>query len=228
MAFIRSFISIAILVSIPFMTESQQFFRIKTDYSVKYTDSKGNSMLQMGAVYYDINSKILVMRNGFPIKEVVAQKDTSIYHIRNNIIHSREQAYALVELSIFHLALTGELEDYGLKKAGYNLDSVRSDKGLILTIWSPSENLKCAEGKIIVSVKDKKLYGIVFLDKNEKMIAKHLFRNYTNINGFVFPTEVLRQTFIDNFESSMLTTYSKIIINDTKDEEYYNYKIPDK
>jgi hypothetical protein len=228
MAFIRFFITIAALVSFLCNSNSQQFFRIKTDYSVKYTDSKGNSVLQMGVVYYDLNSKIILMRNGFPIREIIAQKDTSIYHIRNNYIHSIDKAYAVAELSIFHLALTGEMEDYGLKKAGYKLDTVKSEKGLILTTWSPPDNIKDYTGKIMISVKDKKLFGIVFLDKKEKIIAKHFFRNYTTINGFVFPTEVLRITFEDNLETSMLTTYSKILVNDTKDEEYYNYKIPQK
>jgi hypothetical protein len=227
MAFKKFYLALALVTLIPFLSKSQQFFRIKTDYSVKYTDSKGNSILQMGVVYYDIHSKIIVMRNGYPTKEIIAQKDTSIYHIRNNFIHSREKAYAMVELSIFHLALTGQLEDYGLKKAGYMLDSIKSDKGLVITIWSLPESVKNTSGKIIVSIKDKKLFGIVFLDKNEKIIAKHFFRNYTNINGFDFTTEVLRVTYLDDFESSMLTTYSKILVNDTKDEEYYNYKIPD-
>jgi hypothetical protein len=228
MALIRFFITLVVLVSFPCISDSQQFFRIKTDYSVKYNDSKGNSVLQMGVVYYDLNSKIVLMRNGFPIREFIVQKDTSIYHIRNNYIHSVDKAYAVTELSIFHLALTGEMEDYGLKKAGYKLDTVKSEKGLILTTWSPPDKLKEYAGKIMISVKDKKLFGIVFLDKKEKIIAKHFFRNYTNINGFVFPTEVLRITYEDNLETSMLTTYSKIIINDTKDEEYYNYTIPEK
>ena len=217
----------ALLTIVPVAVHSQQFFRIKTDYSVKYTDSKGTSSLQMGVTYYDVNNKIIVMRNGFPIREIIAQKDTSIYNIRNNFIHSRQKAYAPVELSIFHLALIGELEDYGLKKAGYILENVKEDKGLILTSWSPPDNMKAYSGKILISVKDKKLFGIVFLDTNEKIIAKHFFRNYANINGFSFPTEVLRITYLNDQEISMLTTYSKIVINDSNDNEYYNFKIPD-
>jgi hypothetical protein len=212
---------------ITIFSQAQQFFRIKTDYSVKYTDSKGNSALQIGVVYYDINSKMIVMKNGFPIREIIAQKDTSIYHIRNNYIHIREKAYSPVELSIFHLALIGELEDYGLKKAGYTLESVKEDKGLILTIWTPPGQMKSYTGKILVSVKDKKLFGIVFLDANEKIIAKHFFRKYTNTNGFTFPSEILRITYLNDQEISMLTSYSNIIVNGTNEDEYYNYKIPD-
>jgi hypothetical protein len=224
----RFFITIIFISLITIYAQAQQFFRIKTDYTVKYTDAKGNAIIQIGVVYYDIHSTLIVMKNGFPIREIIAQKDTSIYHIRNNYIHIREKAYSPVELSIFHLALIGELEDYGLKKAGYTLDTVKEDKGLILTIWSPPQNVKSYTGKILVSVKDKKLFGIVFLDANEKIIAKHFFRKYTTINGFYFPSEILRLTYMDDQEISMLTSYSKIVVNGENEDEYYNFKIPDK
>jgi hypothetical protein len=219
-------LSLILLVFAFTQIKSQQFFRIKTDYSIKYKDPQGKEVLQMGVVYYDIHSKIIVMRNGFPVKEIIAQKDTLIYQIRNNYVLSKSRAYSIVELSIFHLALTGELEDYGLKKAGYQLSAVKEDKGLLLTTWLPPENLKENYGKILISTKNKQLFGIVFLDTNEKIIAKHFFRNYTNINGFVFPMEVLRITISDDKEIYNLTNYSKMIINDTNQEEYYNFQIP--
>jgi hypothetical protein len=228
MANIRLFLIATLIAFIPLRVKSQQFFRIKTDYTTKYRDSKGNSVLQIGVVYYDINAKIVVIKNGFPVQEILVQKDTTIYQIRNNYILSKEKAYAIVELSIFHLALTGRLEDYGLKKAGYTLDSVKQDKGLLLTIWSPPENLKPYYGKILVSVKDKHLFGVIFLDLKEKIIAKHLFRDYVNINGFDFPAEVLKITYVDDQEVTMLTNYKKIIVNGPNEDEYYNYKIPSK
>jgi len=223
----RFFITFILICLIAFYAQSQQFFRIKTDYSVKTVDTKGNSILQMGVVYYDVHSKLLVMKNGFPIREIIAQKDTSIYHIRNKFIHIREQAYAGVELTIFHLALIGQLEDYGLKKAGYNLESVKEDKGLIITTWTPPANFKSTTGKILISVKDKLLFGIVFLDSKDNIIAKHFFRKWTDINGFSFPAEILRLTYLGDEETSTLTSYSKIILNGEGEDEYYNFKIPE-
>ena len=206
---------------------SQQFYRIKTEYSIKYKDTKGNQVLQLGVTFYDSNVKTLVMKNGFPVREILAQKDTIIYQIRNEKLVGQSPAYSLVDLSIFHMALTGELNNFGLDKAGYHLENVKSDKGLILTTWSPPEEMKKYLGKVLVSTKEKQLFGIVFLDTNEKIVAKHLFRDYRNINGFVFPGEVLRMTYVDGEESYKKTNYSKIKINETgKDEDYYNYKIP--
>jgi len=204
----------------------QQFHRIKSDYSIKYKDSQGNQILQMGVVFYDINSKKIVMKNGFPVREILVQKDTTIYQIRNGQILASTRSYALVDFSIYHLALTGELNNFGLDKSGYTLDTVKRDKGLILTTWSPQKDAKDFLGRILVSTKEKQLFGIVFLDPKEKIIAKHLFRDYTNINGFEFPTEVLIITYSDDKENFNLTKFSKIIVDGTDNEEFYNYKIP--
>ncbi len=217
---------LTLLTIVSFQINAQQFHRIKSDYSIKYKDPQGNQILQMGVVFYDINSKKIVMKNGFPIREILVQKDTTIYQIRNEHLIATSGTYAMAELSVYHLALIGDLNNYGLDKAGYTLDTLKSDKGLILTTWSPPKNAKAYLGRILVSSKDKQLFGIVFLDPSEKIIAKHLFRDYINIDGFEFPTEILVITYEDDKEIFNLTKFSKIVINGTDNEEYYNYKIP--
>jgi hypothetical protein len=204
---------------------AQQFHRIKADYSIKYKDPTGNEVLQMGVVYYDMNSKKIVMKNGFPVREMIVQTDSTIYQIRSNNIFASQKTYSLVELSVFHLALTGSLSDFGLGKTGYKLDTVKNDKGLVLSSWSPPVN-KSNLGRILLSTKEKQLFGIVFLDTKDKIIAKHFFRDYTNIKGFEFPTEVLIVTYQDDREVYHLTKYSNIAVEETINDEYYNFKIP--
>jgi hypothetical protein len=228
MVFKTFFLLAGILLSIQDYGKSQAFFRIKTDYSIKYKDSDGNAVLQAGALYYDINHKTVVMRNGFPIKEIIAHKDSIIYQIQNNSVVSSEKTYAPVELTVFHLALSGNLENFGLKKAGYKLAATTEDKGLLLNTWLPPDNMEKTSGKIVISIKDKHLFGIVFFDLKDRIIARHFFRNYTNVKGFVFPTEVLKITYENGKEISVLTNYSKILVNSTSEEEFYKYKIPDK
>ena len=93
---------ISITLAAPKTVFSQQFFRIKSEYSIKYTDTKGNQVLQLGVVFYDINSKTIVIKNGFPVREVLVQRDTTLYQIRNERLVGTSRAYALVDLSIFH------------------------------------------------------------------------------------------------------------------------------
>jgi hypothetical protein len=207
---------------------SQQFYRIRAEYSIKYKDTNGNQVLRMGATFYDANTKMLVVKNGFPVREILAQLDTTIYQVRNEKLVGKSRAYALVDLSIFHMALKGVLNNFGLEKAGYHLEKVKSDKGLILTTWAPPENAKEYLGKILVSTKQKQLYSIIFLDVDENIIARHIFRDFKNIDGFVFPREVLRITYEGGEETSYkLTSYKNVRVNETgRDEEYYNYKIP--
>ena len=205
-----SFGWIVLILLSSYPSYSQQFNRIRAEYSVKYKDKTGNQMLRMGAAFYDTNTKMLVIKNGFPVREILAQKDTTIYQIRNEKLVGQSQAYALVDLSIFHMALMGELNNFGLDKAGYHLENVKSDKGLILTTWAPPEKAKKYLGKVLISTKEKQLYSVIFLDLTEKIIARHIFRDYKNVNGFVFPREVLRITY-ENYEetSYKLTTYKK-------------------
>ncbi len=206
---------------------SQQFHRFSADYTVKYKDEAGNSMMKMGRVFYDSKEKKIVIKNGFPVKEHIVYNDTSIYYIRVGNIVNHTSSITPVEFSIFHLALNGQLMNYGLDKAGYTIDKVKKDKGLIIASWLPPENFKHNLGKILISTKGKQLYGIVFLDLNEKIVSKHLFRKYVNIDGFEFPSEVIRIGYFDNYEQYELTIYKKMLVNESGNDEYYNYQIPD-
>ncbi len=63
---------------------AQQFYRIKAEYTIKFPASKQKQILQKGAIFYDLNSKTLVIKNGFPRKELIAQQDSFMYKIQNN------------------------------------------------------------------------------------------------------------------------------------------------
>ncbi|MBN1251765.1 MAG: hypothetical protein JXR51_06790 [Bacteroidales bacterium] len=202
---------------------AQEFYRFSAEYSVKYKEKNGTEMLKLGKVFYDFKQKQIVIKNGFPVKEIFVYTDTTVYQLRNDRVVNKEKIIAPVEFSIFHLALNEQLRNYGLDKAGYILDTVKRDKGLIIALWKPPVNFQNIFGNVLVSTKEKQLFGIVFLNTKGDIVSKHFFRNYQQINGFSFPTEVVRMNYIDDFESYETTTYKKIIINDTENNEYYNY-----
>lgn len=205
---------------------AQQFHRFSADYTIKYNEKSGKQVMKMGRVFYDSNKNKIVIKNGFPVKEYTIHNDTSIYTIRVGNIIKHERILAPVELSIFHLALSGQLANYGLDKLGYTMDAVKKDKGLIIASWIPPEKYKNKLGKILISTKDKKLFGIVFLDVNEKIIGKRRFNKYVNIKGFEFPSEVVRINYFDNYELYELTSYRKIVIDEKGNDNYYDYEIP--
>jgi hypothetical protein len=205
---------------------AQQFHRFSADYTIKYNDRSGKQVMKMGRVFYDSNKNKIVIKNGFPVKEHIVYNDTSIYFIRAGNIVKHESIISPIELSIFHLALNGQLANYGLDKLGYTIENVKKDKGLIIASWIPPEKYKNKLGKILISTKNKRLFGIIFLDAKEKIVSKHRFNKYVNIKGFEFPSEVIRINYFDNYELYELTSYRKILIDEHGNDDYYNYQLP--
>jgi len=203
---------------------SQEFYRFSAEYSVKYKENTGRAILKLGKVFYDLNEKQIVMKNGFPVREILVFNDTTVYQLRNNMVVNKEKIISPVEFSIFHLALKEELKNYGLEKAGYKLDTIKRDRGLIISIWIPPVKYQKVFGNIVVSTKAKKLFGIVFLNPNGNIVSKHFFRGYKQIKGFSFPSEVVRINYLNGNEIYETTTYKKIMVNDTNNNEYFNYQ----
>ncbi len=208
-----------------FKLGAQDFYRFKADYTIKINNPTGKPTMKMGTVFYDKNFKKIVIKNGFPVKENIVQSDTSTYFIRAGRVVKHISNRLPVEFSIFHLALNGNLANYGLDKAGYILEDVKRDKGLVIASWTPASNN--LQGKILIATKNKELYSIIFLDKNEEIISKHIFHKYTNIKGLGFPTEIVRIYYNSGKELYELSTYRNIKINETGNDEYYNYQIPE-
>lgn len=207
---------------------SQQFHRFSAEYTIKYNDKAGNPLMRMGKIFYDKNEKQIVIKNGFPVKEYIIHKDTSIYYIRVGNIVKHIGIIAPVEFSIFHLALNNELSNFGLDKAGYTIGAVKKEKGLVMTSWIPSKKHQQKLGEILISTKEKKLFGVIFMDLKGKMLSKHLFHKYVKINGFEFPSEIARINYIGNSEQYELTTYRKIKVNETGNDNFYKYPISEK
>ena len=207
--------------------KAQSFYRFKADYTLKLHDKTGKPTMKMGTVFYDKNFKKLVVKNGFPVKELAVSIDTATYFIRVGRVIKKMTNLSPVEFSIFHLALNGDLNNFGLEQAGYVLEDAVQDKGLVITSWLPKNNFNDKLGKVLIATKNKNLYSIVFLDTRENTIAKHIFHRYMNYKGFVFPTEIVRIYYHDKKESYEVTTYRNIKVNESGNEEYYNYKIPE-
>ncbi len=198
--------------------DAQQFYRIKADYSIKYKGADGRQMLQLGRVCYDINKKTIVLKNSFPTDETIVQQGNETRKIVNFKVVETVKSVVPVELSIFHLALSSQLENFGLSNIGYTMSEIKKEKGLVMTSWKPAKKYQQQLGEILISTKNKQLFAIIFLDKNGKTVAKHFYRKYTNINGFLFPAEIVRISYLNNKKSYQLTTYKNIVLNNFDNE----------
>lgn len=222
-------ISVLILICASLTASSQDFFRIRADFSIKAKLHTGKSQLTMGTVYYDKNLKIIIYKTSFPGIETWVVKDTLLYKIENNKIINKTVVPFIAEFSIFHLSLNGNLSDYGLKKSCFTIDNVEKQNDMVITTWIPPVKYHEVISKILVSNKNKHLFGIVFLNGLKKLVSKHFFKKYQNISGLEFPTEIVKISYTsDGQENYEMTTYRNIVVNDFMDDSVYNFKIPNK
>lgn len=207
---------------------AQQFFRIKADVSIKEKGADGKERLTMGQVYYDKTAKKIVYNIKFPEKETWVIVDTVLYRIVDKEIKDVKTIPAIAEFSIFHLSLNGGIADYGLKKSFYTIEKAEKENDMVITTWLAPEKFSKTFGKILLSQKDKKLFGVVFFSPANVLLSKQFFKNYTNVNGLEFPTEIVQITYPVNKageENYQLTTYKNIIVDDLKEDNIYNYKL---
>jgi hypothetical protein len=204
----------------------QKFFRIKGEFSIKAKAADGKSQLNIGSFYYDRNFKKLVYITRFPKKETWVSIDTSVYHLVNNKVVGRQSAPPIAEFSMFHLALNSQLSNYGFRNSALKIEKVEKDGDMVITTWAPPEKASKVFGKIKTSTKNSRLYGIVFLNTENKVLKKQFFNEYKNINGLEFPHEVIDITYINDKENYQVTTYKNIVIDDLTEGSIYNYIIP--
>ena len=210
---------------LPELTLGQQFFRIKADFSIKEKGADGKEQLTMGQVYYDKTSKKIVYNIKFPEKETWVIIDTTLYRIVDSKIKETRTIPAIAEFSMFHLCLNGGITDYGLKQSFYTIEKVEKENNMVITTWKAPDKMSKTFGKILLSQENKKLFGVVLFSPTNVLLSKQFFKNYTNVNGLEFPTEIVQILYIKGKESYQLTTYKNIIVDDLKEDNIYNYRL---
>jgi hypothetical protein len=213
---------------------AQQFFRFKADVSVKDKLADGKYRLTMGKVYYDKIFKKIVYSLNFPKKEDIVIQDTSMFKINAaGLLTEQTRTLLMPEFTVFHLALTGKLSDYGLQsgkeeKSIYKVGSVVKTKDGILTTWVPSDDkFKTLFGDIKMLTKNRRLDVMIFYDKDGKMVSRQFFKKYINVKGIEFPTEVTMISYaFDGTKNIQQTTYKNIVIDQNDEDQMYRYRIP--
>lgn len=217
-----------LLFSITAQLKSQDFFKIKGDFTIK-SKSDSISGLTIGSFYYDNTKKKIIYNISFPFPEVWIFSDTTIYHFKGDSLIKKESTPSLNEFSIFHLALNNHLTNYGLENSLYNIEEVGKEGDMVITTYSPPEVMNTLLGKVVLSAKKKRLYGIVFLDTEEEILRKQIFKEYHNFNGLEFPGEIIDIFYTgDQKEKTTYqkTIYTNILVNETDDNRFYDFKLP--
>lgn len=215
-----------IIYFLPFNTYAQ-FYRISADFTIKEKKVDGTHSLTKGRVYYDINNEKIIYDITFPAEQNLVMKDTSMYLYRDGVLTDRQTVPNTNKFSVFHLSLNSHLDNYGLNNTGYKIEKVEKKDGMVMTTWLPPQNLRKVLGKVIVSQKDKQLFGVVFFDANNQIIGKQFYRNYRLVNGLNFPGEIVQVSIKEGKEFYKTTEFKNITINETQNDNKYNFSIAD-
>src|ERR1039457_119955 len=99
----------------------QKFYRMNGEFTIKAKSADGKNQLTMGKFFYDKSIKKLVYVNTFPLNEVWVSADTNVYKIVDNKLMARFLSPPIGLFSIFHLALTSQINNYGLKNSTFTI-----------------------------------------------------------------------------------------------------------
>lgn len=213
---------ISLFLMISSVTCAQGLYRIKGEFSIK---SKENDYAQlvMGKFYYDLNKKQIIYRNFFPENESWITSDTVLYHLVNEEIVSSQQIPNLTEFSIFHLALTHNLRNFGIDNKSFILEDVEQDGGMVISTYVPNKKYINYSGKILLSMKEGKLFGIIFYNENGEIIKKQFFEDYILDRGVPFPGKITEVNYDNGTETYKVTTYKNIEYNANEPDRLYYF-----
>lgn len=201
----------------------QQYQRIHADFSVKVKTPSGGQSLTLGQVYYDRNNKQIIYYVSFPEKEMWVTSDTMVYQIRDGKLISRTATFSMAEFTVFHLALNSHLPDYGLKNTTYTVADVERDRDLVISTWAPPARASEKLGKILISVKNKQLFGVIFQDPQGVIVRKQFFEDYLLIGGLAFPGRITEINITNGIESYQVTTYKNVVVDEMENDNMYFY-----
>ncbi|MDQ3192885.1 MAG: hypothetical protein M3Q58_14930 [Bacteroidota bacterium] len=214
---------ISLVFSITY-SSAQNYSRIRADYTIK-EKAESYSSLSKGTAYYDKFNKKLVYDTSFPEKEIWVLKDTSVIKLIEGKVAERIVAPAIPEFSIYHIALNGNLLNYGLKDSYYKLHKVEKEGDLIIATWKPDEKLSNIMGNVIISSKNKILQAIIIYNTKGEIISKQNYKSHININGLIFPTEIIEVVYTPEGNKYKQTLYTNIKVNELINEKMYNYPV---
>lgn len=209
------------------MAAKAQVYRLAADFSIKEKQPDGQNVLILGRVYYDKHYQKVVYDISFPQPEIWVTYDTLLYKFdAKGQLKSRYPIPPLSRFSVFHLALTGQLPNYGLDGTIYAIEKTElSTQGMVVTTWQPKASLRDKLGKILTRQQNKRLTGVVMLDPKGKVLQKQQFEQYGNTPNTSFFPCYIRQLTMDGKgqEFYKISTFKNLIINEKTHLDMYNF-----
>ena len=219
-------IALIYCLMLPGLSIGQHHFRMKADFSIKEKFLDGKLNLTMGTVYYDRTYKKLVYQIKFPEKETWVIVDSVFYQIQNGKLKSKLVIPYLPASTVFEYALISNFDNFGLEKSLYKIGKVEKDGDMVISTWNPDKQFSKALGRILISKKANKLFGIAFYTPANELVKKQFFRGYVKSGSVIFPEEITEIMYKTVGKETKISTFKNLVVNDLKDDSIYNFPIP--
>ena len=221
MQFLRLTLFSVVFLSPILYIGQKAFSRIESEITIKEIDS--TSRITTGKMYYDKNLASMYYSINFPNREVLIYTDSMVYRLIDDKVVENYKSTTGLKFNIFNLVLNSQMEYYGLNSSSYELVKTKNDQDQIITTWEPKfKNKKYRSGKIIMSQKNKLIFGLVSFHPDGSIISKQFFEDYTNIDGLMIPSKITQIAFINDKPEYKITTYKNIKINNFDDQKNYS------
>jgi len=221
------FVLLTISMTFHGISNGQDYFRIKADFSVKISINDSTRSLTKGIVYYDKNIKDLIYDISFPKIEKWISKDTSLYKINNDSLYQRVTIPSINEFTVFHLSLNAGLNDFGLKNSIYKIDKVEKKENLVLSYYKIPEKVNIPIAQVVIAKRDNRLESVIMVGEDQKILSKQFFRNYIKIDAFEFPQQIIQVLYTtgSRVENYQVTEFRNIKINDMTNSNMYQVNL---
>jgi len=208
------------------ISNGQDYFRIKGDFSVKISINDSTRSLTKGIVYYDKNIKDLIYDISFPKIEKWISKDTSLYKVNNDSLYQRVTIPSINEFTVFHLSLNAGLNDFGLKNSIYKINKVEKKGDLVLSYYKIPEKVNILIDHVVIAKRDNRLESVIMVGEDQKILSKQFFRNYIKIDAFEFPQQIIQVLYTGSGdESYQVTDFRNVKINDMTNSKLYQINL---
>lgn len=181
--------------------------------------SAGSQTLTVGHVYFDKNIREVIYDISFPQHYRFAVTDFGVVNDSTKVEMDQKFTGHLVDFSIFNLVLSGKLNYFGLDNSAYQMINVTHEDSMVISEWKLPVELGSDFGKMLVSQKNKRLFGLVSFNKDDQVISKQFFTNYVKVGDLEFPTKLLQINY-GEVTFKKITTFRNITINEPLDENY--------
>jgi hypothetical protein len=206
---------------------SQEAYRFHSDFLFRAKGVDSLFHITKGEVFYDKNIKKLVFKNTFPKKETYLINDTTLYVFHSDTFIESRKNIIPPEHTMFNYLLSSSFSNYGMNGSGFEVGNIEKKKDIVVTSWVPKGVIGKYIGKILIANKDKRLHSVVIFDKDLKMMNRQIFKKYQNINGSEIPSEILSVSYYsDSSTYIQITNLNNITLNESDNQDIYDFKIP--